>query len=133
MSLLALQRMMSYYNSTHKSFSMFRDHHEPSVWLTAFAAKSLHKASVGEWEYNLYIPIDIINDMMIFITGQQSKTTGSFIDPAPLYDRKMRSNATLVNGEYIYPSNTSLTAFVLIAMGECTKVSGVSMVSRVGK
>ena len=59
--------------------------------LTAFVAKSMHEARFGEWEQDLFIPLEMINKMVTYLCSQQNKSTGAW-DPDPahtVYDRKM--------------------------------------------
>lgn len=54
------QRQLSFQGSDG-SFRAFRFNNRPSVWLTAFAARILHKATFQEWENYLFIDPMIIN------------------------------------------------------------------------
>ena len=50
--------------------------------------KSLHAALVSQWTETLYIPIDLLNKMALWLTAQQDNTTGAFIETADnYYDR----------------------------------------------
>lgn len=60
--------------------------------MTAFAAKTFHGAHFGEWERDLFIPLELINKMVSFICSRQNMTTGAFDagnETEPVYDRKM--------------------------------------------
>ena len=58
--------------------------------LTAFAAKTLHLGRFGEWERQLFIPLDLLNRITLYICSRQNETTGAFIpDNEPAYDYKM--------------------------------------------
>ena len=51
----------------------------------------MHEARFGEWERDLFIPLELINKMVVYLCSQQNKTTGAW-DPDPqntIYDRKM--------------------------------------------
>lgn len=58
--------------------------------LTAFVAKTLHWARFGEWERQLFIPVELLNKITLYICSRQNWTTGAFIpDDHPAYDYKM--------------------------------------------
>lgn len=120
---VALQRVLSYMNGTDGSFRMFRDDPTPSVWLTAFVAKTMHNARFGEWEQNLFIPLELINKMVVYLCSKQNKTTGAW-DPEPntSYDRKISANAN-IKDNLMYADRIPLTAYILIALYETKDVS----------
>ncbi|KAK6185943.1 hypothetical protein SNE40_008070 [Patella caerulea] len=119
---IAMQRQLGY---MHKDgyFFMFRDDPKPNIWLTAFATKTFHSARFGEWERDLFIPIELINRMVLWLCSQQNTTTGAF-DPNDIaFDRKM-SSYEAIKEEQMYTHPIPLTAYVLIALYETTDVSG---------
>ncbi|KAL8603129.1 hypothetical protein ACOMHN_059301 [Nucella lapillus] len=121
---VALQRVLGYFNTTEGSFHMFRDDPVPSVWLTAFVAKTMHQARFGEWEQDLFIPLELINKMVVYLCSTQNRTTGAW-DPDPLhttYDRKMASHEA-IKTERMFANSVPLTAYVLIALYETKDVS----------
>ncbi|KAK7114537.1 CD109 antigen-like [Littorina saxatilis] len=125
---IAMQRVLSYMNGSEGSFHMFRDDPTPSVWLTAFVAKTMHQARFGEWERDLFIPLELINRMVIYLCSQQNKTTGAW-DPdlnRPTYDRKMASYEAM-KSEQMHADRIPLTAYVLIALYETKDVSGEAL------
>lgn len=61
--------------------------------LTAFVAKTLHQGRFGEWERDLFIPLELINKMVVYLCQTQNETTGAW-EPdmsSTSYDRKMVS------------------------------------------
>ncbi|XP_071092281.1 CD109 antigen-like [Haliotis cracherodii] len=118
---IVLQRQMGYMNDDG-SFRMFRDDPKPSLWLTAFVAKSLHQGRFGEWERDLFIPLELINKMVVWICRQQNETGAFHPDYSVAYDRKMASSDNILN-QRLYDDPISLTAYVLIALYETTDVS----------
>ncbi|XP_048253504.1 CD109 antigen-like [Haliotis rufescens] len=118
---IVLQRQMGYMNDDG-SFRMFRDDPKPSLWLTAFVAKSLHQGRFGEWERDLFIPLELINKMVVWICRQQNETGAFHQDYSVAYDRKMASGDNILN-QRLYDDPISLTAYVLIALYETTDVS----------
>ncbi|XP_074646935.1 CD109 antigen-like [Tubulanus polymorphus] len=139
---IALQRIMSYYNDTGY-FSVFRDHQEPSVWLTAFILQTLHHARNPDWEYEVFIPLDLLNKVALWLIDQQvsdanNPDNGVFKEIGGIYDQKMTSNVTMENGKVKHTS-FSLTAYVLIALSELKDLTGdartsvTSAITRAGK
>ncbi|XP_046585013.1 LOW QUALITY PROTEIN: murinoglobulin-1-like [Haliotis rubra] len=118
---IVLQRQMGYMNDDG-SFRMFRDDPTPSLWLTAFVAKSLHQGRFGEWERDLFIPLELINKMVVWICRQQNETGAFHPDYSVAYDRKMASGDNILS-QRLYDDPISLTAYVLIALYETTDVS----------
>lgn len=119
---IALQRIMSYMNKDG-SFSMFRDHSRPSVWLTAFVAKTLYGArTYGEWERDFFIPLELINQMVVWICKQQDLITGAFHGNGSAYDRKMNSVSNWQNPD-MKTDPVILTSYVLISLYTITDVS----------
>ncbi|XP_048773201.1 CD109 antigen-like [Ostrea edulis] len=125
---IALQRQMGYMNEDG-SFRMFRDDHKPSVWLTAFVAKTLFQAKFGEWEKEFFIPLELINKMVLWLCSQQHNVTGEFneLPGVPVYDRNFGSlNEAIENGT-LRAHPVPLTAYVLIAL---YKIKDTSMESQ---
>ncbi|KAK3086321.1 hypothetical protein FSP39_016806 [Pinctada imbricata] len=85
---IALQRQFSYMNGDG-SFRMFRDDPVPSMWLTAFVAKTLQGAKVGEWEKEFFVPVELLNKIVLWICDNQHNETGEFNEApnSPVYDR----------------------------------------------
>jgi hypothetical protein len=55
-------------------------------------AKTLHWARFGEWERQLFIPVDLLNRMTLYICSRQNLTSGAFIpDDDVAFDYKMVS------------------------------------------
>jgi CD109 antigen len=104
---IALQRQLGYmnradntpYNSNSTgSFRMFRDDPTPSLWLTAFVGKTLQEARIGEWERDLFIPVELLNTIVLWMCHQQNDTGAFYPSDAPVYDRIFVSTFTLHNG-----------------------------------
>lgn len=125
--------LLSSYQNRDGSFGLFRWSLRPSVWLTAFCARILHKATFQEWENFLYIDTDIIRKAVSWILDRQTPE-GSFVEPYPFpHDRKMNQSSKLPP-EYLYgfgtglgaipQGNISLTAHVFIALTEVRDLSG---------
>ncbi|KAK7114535.1 CD109 antigen-like [Littorina saxatilis] len=123
---IAFQRMTSYMNPVEGSFKMFRDDPASSLWLTAFVAKTLHWARFGEWERQLFISVDLLNTITLYMCSRQNQTTGAFIpDDNPAYDYKM---ASLKQGQtgLKMTDPIALTSYVLIALYKLKDVSGTA-------
>ncbi|GAB1599163.1 C3 and PZP-like alpha-2-macroglobulin domain-containing protein 8 [Argonauta hians] len=115
---VAMQRILSYMNEDG-SFSMSRDKDKKSIWLTAFAAKTLHSAREGEWESDLFVPLELIKKMVSWICSQQN-TTGVFDTEHFVYDRKMSARSSWNNGP-LKMDPMALTAYVYIALHSVSK------------
>lgn len=107
------QRQMSFLNPDG-SFRAFHWHATPSVWMTAFCARILHKATFQEWENFLYIDPKVILNSISWLVKQQ-QPDGSFQEVTPMFTHNRRTNLT---------SNISLTAHVLITLAEVRDLSG---------
>lgn len=120
----ALQRILSYMNAEEGSFKMFRDDKSSSLWLTAFVAKTLQLARFGEWERQLFIPIDLLNRITLYICSRQNDTSGAFTaDEDPAFDYKMSSLGQGITGRKMtHP--VPLTAYLLIALYKLQDVTG---------
>ncbi|RWS29912.1 CD109 antigen-like protein, partial [Leptotrombidium deliense] len=116
------QRQLSYQNEDG-SFRAFRWNEKPSVWLTAFCARILNKATFQEWENFLYIDQEIISKAISWILQHQSSEGGFYERHWPAYDRKMNSTSKLRNDNDRY-RNISLTAHVLITLAEVRDLRG---------
>ena len=58
--------------------------------MTSFALRTLHAVVASEWSEEVYIPLEVINRVALWITDQQNKTTGAFPETSSLvYDRNM--------------------------------------------
>ena len=65
--------------------------------LTAFVAKTLQEARFGEWEKDLFIPIELLNKIALYLCSQQNNVTGEFMDyHSPIYDRNYVSTMILI-------------------------------------
>nr|KAG5707487.1 hypothetical protein BaRGS_011991 [Batillaria attramentaria] len=121
---IAFQRMLSYMNTEEGSFKMFRDDDASSLWLTAFVAKTLQWARFGEWERQMFIPVELLNRITLYICSRQNMTTGAFTpDDHPAYDYKMSSLEQGMLGRKM-TQPVPLTAFVLITLYKLMDVSG---------
>lgn len=57
--------------------------------VTSFICKSLHAAMMSEWNEELYIEVELINKIALWIANQQDES-GAFIETAGvIYDRNM--------------------------------------------
>ena len=52
-------------------------------------AKTLHLGRFGEWERQLFIPVELLNKLTLYICSRQNQTTGAFIPDEHAYDYKM--------------------------------------------
>ena len=52
--------------------------------LTAYTLKTLHATVISQWSENVYVPIDILNNMAIWLARQQS-SSGAFVETADVY------------------------------------------------
>ncbi|KAG1660635.1 CD109 antigen [Nymphon striatum] len=116
------QRQMTY---QHKdgSFSPFRWNSEGSVWLTAFCAKTLFKATLSEWENFLYIDPKIISRAMSWLADHQTGYGAFYETSVNVYDRKMNLSSDYEK-DYGRFRNISLTAHVLITLCEVKNLPG---------
>ncbi|KAL4235441.1 endopeptidase inhibitor [Mactra antiquata] len=123
---IGLQRQLSYMNKDG-SFKMFRDDvNTTSIWLSAFVAKTLHEARFGEWERDLFIPIDLIDKIVVWLCSKQNET-GAWYPEGEIYDRKFSSQQDNLN-QKMYGHPVPLTAYVLIALYKIeTDVSGAAL------
>lgn len=120
---IALQRQLSYMNDDG-SFSMFRDDAAPSIWLTAFVAKTFQEARFGEWEKDMFIPIELLNKIGLYLCSQQNNATGEFMDSqAPIYDRNY-GHLNNLKFEKMIGHPVPVTAYVLIALYKLKDASG---------
>jgi hypothetical protein len=56
--------------------------------ITSLVLKTLHTAIVSQWMETLYIPVDLLNKMALWLVAQQDNSTGAFIESADnYYDR----------------------------------------------
>ena len=116
------QRQLSFQNPDG-AFRAFRFNQRPSVWLTAFCARILHKATFQEWESFLFIDPSIINKAIGFILQHQTGE-GAFYETAiQPYDRKMNLTTKFL-GDHVRYRNISLTAHVLITLTEVRDLRG---------
>ncbi|XP_060595854.1 CD109 antigen-like [Ruditapes philippinarum] len=122
---VGLQRQLSYMKDDG-SFKMFRDdENSTSIWLSAFVAKTLHEARFGEWERDLFIPIDLIDKIVVWLCEKQNET-GAWYPEGQIYDRKFSSQSQTDQMMYGHP--VPLTAYVLIALYKIeTDVSGAAL------
>lgn len=71
-------RILKFYNIWY--ISVYR--------LTAFVAKTFQEARFGEWEKDMFIPIELLNKIALYLCSQQNNVTGEFMESkAPIYDR----------------------------------------------
>ena len=70
---------------------MFQSYVSFVLRLSAFVAKTLHDARFGEWERDLFIPIELINKIVEFLCSKQNET-GAWYPQGPIYDRKLVSS-----------------------------------------
>lgn len=119
---LAYERQLTYQNSDG-SFSAFRWHSRPSVWLTAFCARVLHKATFQEWEHFLYIDSSIITKAISWLVDQQGPEGAFHETSVHPYDRKMSLVSERLE-DSVRLRNISLTAHVLITLAKVRDVRG---------
>ncbi|XP_052062550.1 CD109 antigen-like [Mytilus californianus] len=120
---IALQRQLSYMNDDG-SFSMFRDDESPSIWLTAFVAKTFQDARFGEWEKDMFIPIELLNKIALYLCSQQNNVTGEFMEEkAPIYDRTY-GHLKEMKTQILMGHPVPLTSYVLIALKKLKDASG---------
>lgn len=118
------QRALSFMNKDG-SFSFFRtdwNQSSPSVWLTAFCARTLQEASFYEWENFIYIDSELIAKAVYWILQHQTPE-GAFYEVTWLPDRKINSSLNWP-GDHIRYRNISLTAHVLITLETVKDLTG---------
>lgn len=116
------QRQLSYQNSDG-SFRAFRWDNKPSVWMTAFCARILHKATFQEWENFLFIDPNIIQNAVGWLLRFQTPD-GAFVETSVIpHNRKMNPSSRIL-GDLTPMRNVSLTAHVLITLAEVRDLRG---------
>ncbi|KAK4320554.1 hypothetical protein Pmani_008591 [Petrolisthes manimaculis] len=103
------------YQDINGAFRMWIDS-EPSVWLTAFAIKSLWLANFQDWENFLYVDPKVINDAVDWLLEYQTPL-GSFTETPYFFhplDNKINPTASRLEEEGY--RNVSLTARVVEAL-----------------
>lgn len=116
------QKQLSY-QDLDGGFRMFRWDNRPSVWLTAFCARILHKATFQEWENYFYIDKRVIEKSISWILNFQTQE-GSFYEPfLRPHDRKMNFSS---KHQYDFRPirNITLTAHVVITLAQVRDLSG---------
>ncbi|KAI1297211.1 Antigen -like protein [Halotydeus destructor] len=116
------QRQLTFQNEDG-GFRAFRWRDRPSVWLTAFCARILHKATFQEWENFLFIDPTIINKAISWILQHQTPEGAFYETGTQPYDRKMNLT-TKVLGDHVRYRNISLTAHVLITLTDVRDLRG---------
>jgi hypothetical protein len=116
------QRQLSYKNSDG-SFRAFRWNNRPSVWMTAFCARILHKATFQEWENYLYIDPDIIQDSIAWLLKHQTQD-GAFVETSGNPHNRRMNLTSQIHGDHSNLRNISLTAHVLITLAEVRDLRG---------
>lgn len=116
------QKQLSYQGSDG-GFRMFRFDNRPSVWLTAFCTRILHKATFQEWENYMFIDKKVIEKAIAWILNFQTQE-GSFYEPFIMpHDRKMNFSSKHLY-DYRPIRNISLTAHVVITLAQVRDLSG---------
>ncbi|CAH1784973.1 unnamed protein product [Owenia fusiformis] len=96
-------------------YAMFYRDTNSSLWLTAHFFNQLKNARDSDWENHFYIPVEVLNDMAMWMISYQNSSCGAFIEPGPHYLRAMFPKLTTLGGvEGNW--NISLTAHVVIAL-----------------
>ena len=90
----AFERQLSYMQP-NGSFGMWLNDTEPSLWLTSFVLKTLYDARVEDYDMYLFIPVELLNKITLWICSQQNKTTGAFNMTGNVYDRNMAVSTEL--------------------------------------
>lgn len=117
------QRQLSYQNKDG-SFRAFRwNSKSSSVWLTAFCARILYKATFQEWENFLYIDPQVITQAVAFILQHQTPDGAFYETSIQPYDRKMNLTSKS-SADHVRFRNISLTAHVLITLMEVKDLRG---------
>lgn len=116
------QKILSYKNADG-SFRAFRWDNRPSVWLTAFCARILHRATFQEWENFLYIDPNIIQDAIAWLLKHQT-SEGAFYETTIFpYNRRMNLTSKIAY-DHTHLRNISLTAHVVITLAEVRDLRG---------
>ncbi|KAI1297215.1 Antigen -like protein [Halotydeus destructor] len=116
------ERQLTFQNNDG-GFRAFRWRDRPSVWLTAFCARILHKATFQEWENFLFVDPTIINNAISWILQYQTSEGAFYETSVQPYDRKM-DLTTKMFGDNVQYRNISLTAHVLITLTEVRDLRG---------
>ncbi|OQR66876.1 CD109 antigen-like, partial [Tropilaelaps mercedesae] len=101
-------------------FTMYKD--EPSVWLTALAAKIYHSATFPDWEYKfLFIDPKLIERSVRFLLRHQDTQHGNFFEPRGLsHNRRHRAFMLDDRRRLRNFHEVALTAHVLITLAKVT-------------
>jgi len=106
------------------SVLMFRRTTKPCVRVTSLVLKTLHAAIVSQWTETLYIPVDLLNRMALWLTLQQDNATGAFVETADnYYDRSFWPNTTAPDGT-VNTWHIPITAHVIITLAQATRLTG---------
>ncbi len=116
------QRQLSYKNSDG-SFRAFRWNNKPSVWMTAFCARILHKATFQEWENYLFIDPNIIQDSIAWLLKYQTQD-GAFVETSINPHNRRMNLTSKIHNDHSNLRNISLTAHVLITLAEVRDLRG---------
>lgn len=128
---IGYQKQMSYMNY-EGAFTLFRsdwNQSAPSVWLTAYCARTLQEASFYEWENFIYIDPVVIQKNVRWLLRHQHPQ-GSFYEVTWSPDRKSNETRFEPDAEkfsFQGNRNISLTAHVLITLVTTKDLSGVSL------
>jgi hypothetical protein len=105
------------------SYKMFRRSPTSCVRLTSLVLKTLHEALVSTWWETLFIPVDILNNMALWL-AQQQNADGAFVETAEnYYDRSFWPNTTDPKG-VTHTWHIPITAHVVISLSQATRLTG---------
>jgi hypothetical protein len=107
------------------SYKMFRRSTKPCVRLTSLVLKHLHSAMVSTWWETLFIPVDILNRMALWLSQQQDET-GAFIETSDYYyDRSFWPNTTTPTNQ-TFEWHIATTAHVVISLSKAERLTGAA-------
>ncbi len=61
--------------------------------VSAFVSRILHQALASEWSEDMFIPIDVVNKIALWLASQITETDdgkGYFVETSVIYDRSMQ-------------------------------------------
>lgn len=112
------------YMQTDGSFKMFRRSVKPCLQLTSLVLKSLHNALISQWAEIVYVDVEILNQIAIWVSSQQDPNTGAFMETSEYYyDRSFLPNSTDAKN-VTRTLHIATTAHVVISLSLATRLTG---------
>nr|UCK81480.1 macroglobulin-complement related protein-like 2 [Arenicola marina] len=117
-----LMRQYTYLNEDG-SFKIVRRSNVSCVWLTSYVLDTLHDMFITEWAEKVYVPLDILNKMALWLTKQQ-QPDGTFVETADhVYNRWFAPESIDREGNN-HTWHVPTTAHVTITLAKATRITG---------